>query len=122
MSGTALIVDSVSTNRIICKAKLIAGFYQVLQAETGGAALDIITQRKPDIVILSDNLPDMTANALCRQLKSGETSEWTPIVIFSVWHKRRPDNSFASRSRRCADQAHGTQSDVGALAQSYAGP
>ena len=82
MSGTALIVDSVSTNRIICKAKLTAGFYRVLQAETGGAALDIITQRKPDIVILSDNLPDMTANSLCRQLKSGETSEWTPVVIF----------------------------------------
>ena len=81
MSGTALIVDSVSTNRIICKAKLTAGFYRVLQAETGGAALDIITQRKPDIVILSDNLPDMTANALCRQLKSGETSEWTHVII-----------------------------------------
>ena len=44
--------------------------------------MDIITQRKPDIVILSDNLPDMTANSLCRQLKSGETSEWTPVVIF----------------------------------------
>ena len=29
MSGTALIVDSVSTNRIICKAKLTAAFYQV---------------------------------------------------------------------------------------------
>ena len=45
MSRTALIVDSVSTNRIICKAELTAGLYRVLQAETGGAALDIITQK-----------------------------------------------------------------------------
>ena len=34
MSGTVLIVDSVSTNRIICKAKLTAAFYRVFQAET----------------------------------------------------------------------------------------
>ena len=61
MSGTALIVDSVSTNRIICKAKLTAAFYGVLRAETGRAALDISAKQKPDIVMLKDNLPDITA-------------------------------------------------------------
>ena len=44
MSGTALIVDSVSTNRIICKAKLTAAFYRVFQAETGHAALEIVAK------------------------------------------------------------------------------
>ena len=45
MSGTALIVDSVSTNRIICKAKLTAAFYRVFQAETGRATLEIIAKK-----------------------------------------------------------------------------
>ena len=82
MSGTALIVDSVSTNRIICKAKLTAAFYGVLHAETGRAALDISAKQKPDIVMLKDNLPDITAIKLCRQLKTAATSDWTPVVIF----------------------------------------
>ena len=82
MSGTALIVDSVSTNRIICKAKLTAAFYRVFQAETGRAALEIVAKKKPDIVVLKDNLPDITATALCRKLKNPAISEWTPVVIF----------------------------------------
>ena len=82
MSGTALIVDSFSTNRIICKAKLTAAFYGVLHAETGRAALDISAKQKPDIVMLKDNLPDITAIKLCRQLKTAATSDWTPVVIF----------------------------------------
>ena len=82
MSGTALIVDSVSTNRIIYKAKLTAAFYVVLHAETGRAALDISAKQKPDIVMLKDNLPDITAIKLCRQLKTAATSDWTPVVIF----------------------------------------
>lgn len=45
MSGTALIVDSVSTNCIICKAKLTAAFYRVFQAETGRAALEIVAKK-----------------------------------------------------------------------------
>ena len=52
MSGTALIVDSVSTNRIICKAKLTAGFYRVLQAETGGAALRWTSSPKENLTLL----------------------------------------------------------------------
>jgi hypothetical protein len=45
MSGTALIVDIVSTNRIICKAKLTAAFYRVFQTETGRAALEIVAKK-----------------------------------------------------------------------------
>ena len=49
MAGTAVIVDSVSTNRIILKVKLTAAFYRVLQAETGVAALSLIEAQKPNM-------------------------------------------------------------------------
>ena len=45
MSGTALIVDSVSTNRIICKANLTTAFYRVFQAGRGLAALEIVAKK-----------------------------------------------------------------------------
>jgi len=83
MAGTAVIVDSVSTNRIILKVKLTAAFYRVLQAETGVAALSLIEAQKPDFVLLNDNLLDVEAKKLCAQIKSLEQRGWKPVVVFS---------------------------------------
>jgi two-component system cell cycle response regulator len=83
MAGTALIVDSFQTNRIILKVKLTAVFYRVVQAETGLAALSLIEGQKPYIVLLNDNLLDVEATQLCAQIKSLEQPGWKPVVVFS---------------------------------------
>lgn len=83
MAGTALIVDSFQTNRIILKVKLTAVFYRVVQAETGVAALSLSEGQKPYIVLLNDNLLDVEATQLCAQIKSLEQPGWKPVVVFS---------------------------------------
>ena len=83
MAGTALIVDSFQTNRIILKVKLTAVFYRVVQAETGVAALSLIEGQKPYIVLLNDNRLDVEATQLCAQIKSLEQPGWKPVVVFS---------------------------------------
>lgn len=81
MTGTILIADGVTTNRIVLKVKLAAAFYSVVQASSGAEALRAIQQHKPDLVIIGDTLPDQTAAELCTRLKMGKTPELLPIVL-----------------------------------------
>lgn len=64
MSGTVLIVDPLATNRIVLKVKLSAAFYTVIQARDGAEALAMARRDRPDLLLASGALPDMTTAAL----------------------------------------------------------
>ncbi len=51
-----LIVDPVTTNRIVLKVKLLAAFYEVLQAPGGQAARDALTTQAPDLVLIGSGM------------------------------------------------------------------
>lgn len=70
MQGKILIVDGISTNRIVLKVKLAAAFYNVLQAGSLAEALPIIEAEQPDLVITALTLPDGSAADLCQKLQS----------------------------------------------------
>ena len=44
MQGKILIVDGISTNRIVLKVKLTAAFYHVVQAGSLALALEIVAE------------------------------------------------------------------------------
>lgn len=82
MQGKVLIIDGISTNRIILKVKLSAAFYNVFQAGTISEALDIINTTKPDLVISALTLPDGSVAQLCQQMKS--TKHMAPIPVLAI--------------------------------------
>lgn len=81
MSGRILVVDALPTNRIIMRVKLSAAFYEVVQAASGEAAIAMMRQAQPDLVITAAELPDMSGQDLCAALRKNPQTERPPVVV-----------------------------------------
>ena len=83
MQGKILIVDGISTNRIVLKVKLTAAFYQVVQAGSLAEALELIVSNTPDLVLTSMNLPDGSAAELCAKLRESYKTAALPVLAIA---------------------------------------
>ncbi len=83
MIGKILIVDDVSTNRIVFKVKLTAAGYQTLMAVDGESCVRIALAEQPDIILLDLFLPDRSGIEVLTALKSHPQTRRIPVVMFS---------------------------------------
>ncbi|NSX53912.1 diguanylate cyclase [Parasulfitobacter algicola] len=83
MPGRILIVDDVASNRIVMQVKLESAHYQIVQARTGGEALDIAQRETPDLILLDMMLPDMNGKAVCEALKNNYETAQIPIIVIT---------------------------------------
>ncbi len=67
--ATILVVDDEQSIRTVVQAYLEHAGYTVLLAETGPAALELATDRHPDLVILDLNLPGMDGMEVAARLR-----------------------------------------------------
>jgi signal transduction histidine kinase/DNA-binding response OmpR family regulator len=67
-----------------------AGF-EVREARTGGDALRIVTEAKPDIVLLDVNLPDIDGGEVCRRIKADPATASIPVIHVSATAVRDRD-------------------------------
>lgn len=81
MQGKILIVDAISTNRIVLKVKLASAFYEVIQAATGDEACVAALRHAPDLIISSMALPDCDAAALCGNLSRNPQTRGIPMMV-----------------------------------------
>ena len=81
MKPTALIIDDEVHIRRLLRVALEAAGYVVHDAETGQMGLQEIALRRPDVVLLDLDLPDMDGLEVLRRLR-----EWSevPVLILSV--------------------------------------
>ncbi|MFP4326870.1 MAG: PleD family two-component system response regulator, partial [Paracoccaceae bacterium] len=83
MPGRILIVDSVSTNRIVLKARLAQACPEILQAASAAEALDRARRERPDAVVLGGDLPDMALPQLCAALRAAERGTRVPVLALA---------------------------------------
>ena len=83
MIGKILIVDDVSTNRIVFKVKLTAAGYQVLMAADGLGCLAAARGEKPDLILLDSNLPDRPVVSVLQDLRADPRTRRVPVVVFT---------------------------------------
>jgi len=87
MAGRILIVDDVTINRIVLKAKLAAACYVVDQARDGASALAAMAaappDRQPDLVIVDAALRDMTLARFCQALRAGPAAADLPLLVIT---------------------------------------
>ncbi len=83
MTGKILIVDDVSTNRIVMKVKLASAYYDTIQAATGAEALQLARDDCPDLILLDINLPDFSGIEVCTRLKADPVTRVIPVVMVS---------------------------------------
>lgn len=78
---TVLVVDDQSGIRLLFKEILGQDGYEIVEAENGKVALDIIETKKPDLMILDYNLPIMNGKDLLQTLERKEIN--IPSILMS---------------------------------------
>ena len=81
-----LIVDDYPGARYLRSRILSEGGYEVLEAGTGAEALALARARKPSLILLDVNLPDISGFEVCEQLKRDPTTAAIPVIqITGAW-------------------------------------
>lgn len=80
---TILVVDDNPASRYATARILTAAGFKVLEAATGGEALELAT-RGPDAVVLDVNLPDMDGFEVCAKLRARDATARIPIIHLSA--------------------------------------
>jgi len=81
--STILNVDDTEAQRYAVSRILRHAGFEVLEAGSGKQALDLMVN-SPDLVILDVNLPDVGGYAVCRQIKSNDSTARTPVLHLSA--------------------------------------
>lgn len=82
-----LIVDDESSMRLLLRRTLELGFHIVFEAANGTAALRMIEQIQPDIVLLDINLPDMDGIAVLQEVRKSDFT--IGVLMVSALNDRR---------------------------------
>lgn len=63
--------------------------YQVITAQTGAAALQLVDSAKPDVIILDVRLPEIDGIEVCRQIKTSASTQFLPVILVTGTAARR---------------------------------
>jgi response regulator RpfG family c-di-GMP phosphodiesterase len=78
-----LCVDDEPLNLMVLEGVLVPKGYEVITAERGKKALDMIKEQKIDIVLLDVMMPEMNGYEVCRKIKDDEKYRSIPVVMIT---------------------------------------
>lgn len=79
-----LVVDDTPQNIRLLDAVLTPRGYVVVHAGSGQAALDLVQQRPPDLILLDILMPGMDGYEVCRRLRADPTYQALPIIMITA--------------------------------------
>ena len=81
---TVLVVDDSDLNRKLIRTILGMRNIQVIEAENAERALEIVREKRPDLVLMDVQLPGMNGLEATRVLKANSDTADIPVVILSA--------------------------------------
>jgi putative two-component system response regulator len=84
-----LVVDDHPSSRMTAVALLSVEGYDVVEAESGIAALESVAHLAPDLILLDVMMPGMDGFEVCRQLKTDEHTRLIPVIFITALNDRR---------------------------------
>lgn len=81
---TILVVDDTEPVRYATCRMLRRARFDVLEAENGTVALEVVRATHPDLVVLDVKLPDMSGFEVCRRIKSDPATSVIPVLHLSA--------------------------------------
>lgn len=84
MLGKILIVEDEANIRELIKFNLIKEGYNIIEAEDGLTALELVRKEKPDLIVLDLMLPGMDGMELCRSLKNKRELSSVAIIMLTA--------------------------------------
>ncbi|MEO9574560.1 MAG: diguanylate cyclase [Tateyamaria sp.] len=84
MHGKILVIDAIATNRIMLRVKLEASHYEVMQANSIGAAMTAVAESVPDMIMCADMLPDGNPRRLLARLRKAGLQGKVPVIVMAA--------------------------------------
>ncbi len=84
MAKTVMIVDDSSSVRNVVGIALKGAGYDVLAAEDGKKALDLLTGQKVHLIISDVNMPNMNGIDFVKNLKQIPAYKFTPVIMLTT--------------------------------------
>jgi uncharacterized protein (TIGR02266 family) len=81
---TVLIADDLKFFLEVEKSFLQRGGFDVLTAESGAKALEIARQRRPHLILIDLEMPQMDGAAACAAMRQEPSLAATPIILMSA--------------------------------------
>ncbi|MCK0166564.1 phosphate regulon transcriptional regulator PhoB [Jannaschia sp. S6380] len=81
---SVLVVEDEAPQREVLVYNLEAEGYDVRQAGSGDAALDLAREDHPDLVLLDWMLPEVSGIEVCRRLKATPETRGIPVIMISA--------------------------------------
>ncbi|MCX7593013.1 MAG: two-component system response regulator [Fischerella sp.] len=84
-----LVVDDHAASRVTAVALLVMEGYEVIEADSGSAAVELVIQKQPDLILLDVMMPGMDGFEVCQLLKQDEHTRLIPIIFVTALNDRR---------------------------------
>ena len=84
MSGRILIIDTVATNRIVLKVKMLAAQFAVDACSSRIEAEAIISTNRPDLILINLSDPVEDRHEFCRTLKNDPQTSGIAVIAVGV--------------------------------------
>lgn len=82
--ATILVVEDFEDSRFsLCQLLQFSG-HTVLEADSGGTAVEIALRDRPDLILMDMSLPDIDGVEATERIRAGEGDRRTPIVVLSA--------------------------------------
>ena len=79
-----LVVDDVQQNIQVVGAMLRQAGYSIMPATSGGAALQRVQKKLPDLILLDFMMPDLDGLEVCRRLKAEAATRDVPVIFLTA--------------------------------------
>ncbi len=76
-----LVVDDVPENVRLLEAVLRPRGYEVVTANDGRAALELVQTAEPDLILLDVMMPGLDGYAVCRRLRGNDATAVLPVIM-----------------------------------------
>src|SRR6266513_5381701 len=87
--GLVLVVDDEEKNRKLLCDTLKARGHEVVEAENGEQALQLVVTHSPDVILLDVMMPRMDGFTVCRRLKENSRTAHIPILMVTALSDRK---------------------------------
>ncbi len=82
-----LLVDDVPKNLQVLAAVLYQEGYEIAMADRGKAALELMENVIPDLILLDIMMPEMDGFEVCQKIKSNPKTENIPVIFLTARHE-----------------------------------
>ena len=94
MLPRVLLVDDLETNRFLLEEALGGIDAEILTAENGRQALDIVDRLEPAVMVIDFQMPELSGAETSRRIKSRASAPFTYVILTSGYREAEESATF----------------------------